>query len=100
MPVLNFFTGGHDDYHRPTDTADKLDYDGLERITKFARALVMDLAKGDERPDYVKVEHSEGAGGRETLRVFLGTIPDYATEVVGRETSRGSAAAARRKKRV
>jgi Tol biopolymer transport system component len=83
VPVLNFFTGGHDDYHRPTDTADKLDYDGLERITKFARALVVDLAKGGERPDYVKVEHSEGAGGRETLRVFLGTIPDYATEVAG-----------------
>ncbi|MEY2490572.1 MAG: hypothetical protein QOC70_2514 [Verrucomicrobiota bacterium] len=83
VPVLNFFTGGHDDYHRPTDTADKIDYDGLERITKFARALVVDLAKGGERPDYVKVEHSEGAGGRETLRVFLGTIPDYATEVVG-----------------
>jgi Tol biopolymer transport system component len=83
VPILNFFTGGHDDYHRPTDTADKLDYDGLERITKFARALVVDLTRGDERPDYVKVEHSEGAGGRETLRVFLGTIPDYATEVAG-----------------
>lgn len=83
VPVLNFFTGGHDDYHRPTDTADKLDYDGLERITKFSRALVVDLAEGEERPDYVKVQHSEGAGGRETLRVFLGTIPDYATEVTG-----------------
>ena len=83
VPVMNFFTGGHDDYHRPTDTADKLDYEGLERITKFARSLVMDLVKGEERPDYVKVQHSEGAGGRETLRVFLGTIPDYATEVAG-----------------
>lgn len=83
VPVLNFFTGGHDDYHRPTDTADKLDYDGLERITKFVRALVVDLAKSAERPDYVKVQQSAQPGGRETLRVFLGTIPDYATEVVG-----------------
>jgi Tol biopolymer transport system component/Zn-dependent M28 family amino/carboxypeptidase len=83
VPVLNFFTGGHDDYHRPTDTADKLDYDGLERITKFARALVVDLVKGDERPDYVKVQQSSQPGGRDNLRVFLGTIPDYATEVVG-----------------
>lgn len=83
VPVLNFFTGGHDDYHRPTDTAEKLDYDGLERVTKFARALILDLAKGNERPDYVKVQHSEGAGSRETLRVYLGTIPDYATEVAG-----------------
>ena len=83
VPVLNFFTGGHDDYHRPTDTAEKLDYDGLERITKFVRALVVDLAKGEERPDYVKVQQSAQPGGRETLRVFLGTIPDYATEVMG-----------------
>ncbi|HWM25220.1 MAG TPA: M20/M25/M40 family metallo-hydrolase [Chthoniobacterales bacterium] len=83
VPVLNFFTGGHDDYHRPTDTADKLDYDGLERITKFVRALALDLAKSAERPDYVKVQQSAQPGGRETLRVFLGTIPDYATEVVG-----------------
>ena len=83
VPVLNFFTGGHDDYHRPTDTTDKLDYDGLERITKFARSLVVDLLKEGARPDYVKVERKEGPGGRETLRVFLGTIPDYATEVAG-----------------
>jgi len=83
VPVLNFFTGGHDDYHRPTDTADKLDYDGLERITKFARALVVDLVNDDARPDYVKVERSESPASRENLRVFLGTIPDYATEVAG-----------------
>ena len=83
VPVLNFFTGGHDDYHRPTDTADKLDYDGLERITKFARALVVDLAKGEERPDYVKVQQKESAASRDNLRVFLGTIPDYTTDVVG-----------------
>ncbi len=83
VPVLNFFTGGHDDYHRPTDTADKLDYDGLERITKLARGLVVDLVKGEERPDYVKVQEREKTASRETLRVFLGTIPDYTTEVVG-----------------
>jgi Tol biopolymer transport system component len=83
VPVLNFFTGGHDDYHRPTDTADKLDYEGLERITKFARTLLIDLAQGNERPDYVKVARTETPASRETLRVYLGTIPDYATEVVG-----------------
>ncbi len=83
VPVLNFFTGSHDDYHRPTDTADKLDYDGLERITKFVRALLVDLVKGDERPDYVKVQQSEKPASRENLRVYLGTIPDYTTEVAG-----------------
>jgi Tol biopolymer transport system component len=84
VPVLNFFTGAHEDYHRPTDTADKLNYDGLERVTKFAQQLVADLAQVSERPDLAKVERSsQAAGGRETLRAFLGTIPDYTTEVKG-----------------
>jgi predicted metalloprotease with PDZ domain len=84
VPVLSFFTGAHDDYHRPTDTAEKLNYDGLERITKFAQQVVLDLAQGTARPDLTKVERSgPGAGGRETLRAYLGTIPDYTTEVKG-----------------
>lgn len=84
VPVLNFFTGGHDDYHRPTDTADKLDYKDLARVTKFTRDIVLDLAQSDERPDLAKVERSAlASGGREMLRTYLGTIPDYTTEVKG-----------------
>ncbi len=83
VPVLMFFTGNHDDYHRPTDQADKLNYEGLERITKFAGAIVQDLATLDERPDYLKVARSNAPGARDALRVYLGTIPDYATEVKG-----------------
>ena len=84
VPVLNFFTGGHEDYHRPTDTADKLNYKDLARVTKFTRDVVLDLAQSAERPDLAKVERSaSGSGGRETLRTYLGTIPDYTTEVKG-----------------
>jgi Tol biopolymer transport system component len=86
VPVLNFFTGAHDDYHRPTDTADKLNYDGLERVTKFAQQLIVDLAQTSERPDFAKVERTGGQAGmpgRESLRAYLGTIPDYTTEVKG-----------------
>jgi Tol biopolymer transport system component len=84
IPVLNFFTGGHEDYHRPTDTADKLNYKDLERITKFTRDIVVDLAQSSGRPDFAKVERTgQPGGGRETLRTYLGTIPDYTTEVKG-----------------
>jgi hypothetical protein len=84
VPVLNFFTGAHDDYHRPTDTPDKLDYPGMERIAKFAQQIVLDVANGVERPDYSRVERSDkGGGARETLRAYLGTIPDYTQEVKG-----------------
>jgi Tol biopolymer transport system component len=85
VPVLNFFTGSHDDYHRPSDAADHLNYEGLERVTRFARNILLDLTKEPSRPDYVKVERVSAAGGgsRENLRAYLGTVPDYATEVKG-----------------
>ncbi|KAF0177672.1 MAG: component of the Tol biopolymer transport system [Limisphaerales bacterium] len=83
VPVIAFFTGSHEEYHRPADKPDTLNYDGLERIAKFARALITDLASGAERPAYAKVEKKDGGGGREQLRAYLGTIPDYAQEVAG-----------------
>src|SRR5205085_10710109 len=84
IPVVNFFTGSHEDYHRPTDTADKLNYEGLERIGHMAQRMIGDLAKTSERPVYAKVEQSNSnPGSRENLRAYLGTIPDYKTEVAG-----------------
>ena len=84
IPVLSFFTGAHEDYHRPTDTADKINYDGLERVTQFSDKIITDLAQTNERPDLAKVERKGPiAGGRETLRAYLGTIPDYTTDVKG-----------------
>ena len=83
IPVLNFFTGSHDDYHRPSDTADKLDYEGIERIAKFARAIVSDVANAEERIPFSRVERADNGGSRDNLRAYLGSIPDYAQEVVG-----------------
>jgi hypothetical protein len=71
-PVLNFFTGSHEDYHRPTDKPDTLNYPGLERITRFARAILLDLVAAGERPDYLAVARSDaGSGSRENLRAYL-----------------------------
>jgi hypothetical protein len=84
VPVLNFFTGSHEDYHRPTDTAEKLNIPGLERITKFATGIVMDVTQAPERIDFARLERKESAGGgRDNLRAYLGSIPDYAQEVKG-----------------
>lgn len=84
VPVLSFFTGGHEDYNRPTDDPGTLNYDGLERIAGLAYGIVLDLISADERPEYVRVERSQAEGGnRDTLRAYLGTIPDYTTEGAG-----------------
>ena len=84
IPILSFFTGSHEDYHRPSDTADKVNYPDLTRITSFAERLLLDLISSDERPDYVKVERAKSSGGsRDSMRAYLGTIPDYASESKG-----------------
>lgn len=84
VPVLSFFTGGHEDYNRPTDDIETLNYDGLERIARLAHGIVLDLVGTAERPEYVRVERSQSEeGSRDTLRAYLGTIPDYTTEGTG-----------------
>ncbi|MBI1841474.1 MAG: M28 family peptidase [Verrucomicrobia bacterium] len=84
IPAINFFTGSHEDYHRPSDTAEKINYEGLERIARLAQGIARDLLNPKETLGYVKVERSGSAGGsREGLRAYLGTIPDYAAEVSG-----------------
>jgi Tol biopolymer transport system component len=83
IPVMAFFTGSHEQYHRPADDADTLNYEGMERIARFARGITLDLLNEPARPDYVKVEKSSSGGSRDGLRAYLGTIPDYATEAQG-----------------
>ena len=52
VPVLFFFTGMHDDYHRPTDTVATIDFDGLERVTKLVRGVIQRLADVATRPAF------------------------------------------------
>ncbi|HZR23414.1 MAG TPA: M28 family peptidase [Vicinamibacterales bacterium] len=84
VPSLAFFTGTHVDYHKPSDTADKIDYDDLNRIVDFATSIAKRLSDATEVPQFTKVEQqTQGGGGRAGVRVFTGTIPDYSTEVKG-----------------
>lgn len=84
VPVLSFFTGGHENYNRPTDDPGTLNYTGIERIAGLAHGIIIDLISAAERPEYVRVERSQAeSGSRDTLRAYLGTIPDYTTEGAG-----------------
>ncbi len=84
VPVLSFFTGLHNNYNRPSDDPETLNYAGLERISNLAYGIVSDLISADTRPEYVKVErNTPEQGSRGTLRAYVGTIPDYTTEDEG-----------------
>ena len=84
VPCLTFFTSTHTDYHRPTDTADKINYEDLDRVVSFAAAIVKRIGDTPEAPQFTKVQQqTESGGGRAGIRLFTGTIPDYATNVKG-----------------
>ncbi len=83
VPSLAFFTGTHPDYHRPTDTADKIDYEDLERVADFAATLLTRVDGMDEPPAFTKVAPQTEGGSRDGMRIFTGTIPNYSTEVKG-----------------
>jgi Tol biopolymer transport system component len=79
IPVITFFSGNHEDYHRPTDDVETLNYDDMARVAKLVTNLTLDLMKRDTPPAYVKVTPTSAhAGSRASMRVYLGTIPDYA----------------------
>jgi hypothetical protein len=84
VPCLNFFTGAHGDYHKPSDTADKIDYDDLARVVDFATAIARRVVDTSEPPVFAKVEpQTQGGASRTGVRVFTGTVPDYASDAKG-----------------
>lgn len=83
MPSLAFFTGSHVDYHKPSDTADKINYEDLDRVVDFAVALATRVGQQPETLTFAKVDQAQQGGGRAGVRIFTGTVPDYATDVKG-----------------
>ena len=75
IPVLHFFTGQHEEYHKPTDTADKLNYEGMVRIADFAACIVRELGVQDSIP-FTKTKDSSN-DDTPRFKVTLGVVPDY-----------------------
>ncbi len=78
VPVLSAFTGIHQDYHSPRDTAEKLDYQGMEDISRLVALIARSLASSEQPPDYLEQERPQNQDTKIGLRVYLGSIPDYA----------------------
>ena len=77
IPVLFFWTGTHNDYHKPSDTFDKINYNDEARVLSLVARIVRDLDNADKRLTYT-VAKSDAPAGRSTgFRVYLGTIPNY-----------------------
>ncbi|HEV3119804.1 MAG TPA: M28 family peptidase, partial [Gemmataceae bacterium] len=75
IPVFFFFTGDHADYHRPSDTADKINFIGMARIANMVEDLVANLEADPVRPDYVEVAGGSTYAGMQGPT--LGIRPAY-----------------------
>jgi hypothetical protein len=84
IPVLHFFTDLHEQYHRPEDTADLIDADGMVQVEEFAGDLVRRLQVRRSRLTFVDVPPpTPVASGDARPRPTLGTIPDMSDEPGG-----------------
>lgn len=76
IPVLHFFTGIHSDYHRPSDDSEKVNLEGIVKISEMVADVAVDLAEGEERPDYLSTGRQAAFGG-DGDRPYFGSIPDF-----------------------
>jgi hypothetical protein len=76
VPVLFFYTGTHDDHHAPTDTADRLNAEGMARVATIGGRVIERLADDPARPVYAKVARPERPPARGVRNAaFFGAAP-------------------------
>jgi len=76
IPVLHFFTGSHNDYHKPTDDINLVNYAGIETILNYSYILI-DSLNGDGKINFTKTKEAQNENAPR-FTVTLGVIPDYA----------------------
>jgi hypothetical protein len=81
IPSLFFFSGLHSDYHKPSDTWEKIDSIAAARMLDLIADVAVELASAPDRPQFVKVEEPSstgpGAGEVRSYGPYFGSIPDF-----------------------
>jgi hypothetical protein len=83
IPALFFFSGLHADYHKPSDTWDRIDVPNAQRVLALVADTITGLTDASGRPAFVKVEPPtgpaiSGSGGANGYGPYFGSIPDMA----------------------
>lgn len=75
VPAIHYFTGTHADYHKPTDDEEKVNYDGMLRVTRHIESLITTL-NDDGKLAFTKTEEVN-TENTPRFKVTLGVVPDY-----------------------
>lgn len=88
IPILFFFTNVHEDYHRPSDVWQKINYEGQTLIVQYVMKIIENIANLENRPQFIAAStppQQRGTGN--STKASLGIIPDFAEEVIGMKIS-------------
>jgi len=84
IPVLFFFSGLHTDYHKPSDTSDKINSQGAVRVLSLVYATMDHLSGDPKKLDYVEVQQPQAQAGRERgYGPYFGSVPDFRDDIKG-----------------
>ncbi|CAN5483680.1 hypothetical protein BH11PLA2_BH11PLA2_34030 [soil metagenome] len=102
IPVLFFFTGTHPDYHKPTDTADKINYEAMAKVVDMVELFTSHFATTLDKPKYLTVKGGwedptddkprRTRGGMPKLGITPGNYGEEDKGVLVDETAEGKAA--------
>jgi Zn-dependent M28 family amino/carboxypeptidase len=74
IPVLHFFTGQHSDYHKPSDDADKVNFEGIKGISDYIYSIISDL---NDNGKLIFKKTKNETEEVPSFKVSLGVMPDY-----------------------
>jgi hypothetical protein len=83
IPVVQFFTGSHGDYHKTTDDAEKINFDGEAKILELIAGVIMHLDEEKEQPQFTEAGNPHTARTTSNFKVTLGVMPDYSYQGKG-----------------
>lgn len=81
IPVLHFFTGSHNDYHKPGDDVDKINYEGEVDVLNLIIKMIEEL---DSQPKLAFLQTKSNAmSTARSFKVTMGVMPSYTATVEG-----------------
>lgn len=76
IPVFFLTTGAHTDYHTPSDDREKINFEGLEKVSLFTYDLVKELASAETSLTFQEAGPQKATGAGRRYKITLGIMPD------------------------
>ncbi len=88
IPSLHFFTGTHKDYHSPNDDIQFINSEGSARVASYVYDVAVALDKSKTKPEFTKITATSNENrSMGSVKVYVGTIPDYSYSGTGMKIS-------------